>query len=661
MNGSGKAVSDGILALQETLRALASERSRLEELREHYTIVNDSKFAQLRGLFGSLRSLTRRPKTSLGAASAVSAIDRAAPQSETSGAVPALPDTVVHADGPSNDPYAEWLRRNAPRGADYVRMRELIEVLPYQPLISIVTPVYNTPERYLRAAIESVSTQIYPHWELCLADDASPEPHVRSVLREYEARDQRIKCTFRSRNGHISAASNSALQLATGEFVGLLDHDDVLVPEALFEVAAMLNRHRDADMIYSDEDKIDDDGSLRDPFFKPDWCPESFMSRMYTCHFGVYRRSLVEELGGFRSEFDGSQDYDLVLRLMEKTSRIFHIPRVLYHWRIHPASAAGVSKPYASRAAERALNGALERRNEPGQAREIDEVPGTYIIRYEVKNREKISIIIPTRDHGEDVERCLSSIFARAGYENFEVLLVDNGSTDRKSLEVFEKWARRDRRVRILRYDVPFNFPKINNYAVTKSSGHYLLFLNNDTEVLSDDWLEAMVEQAQRPPIGAVGAFLLYADNTVQHAGVVIGIGGVAGHPYRYHPGHSLGYISTLKAINNYSAVTAACLMVRRDVFDLVAGFDESLGVAFNDVDFCLKIQAAGFRNVWLPHVVLHHFESKSRGYEDTPEKIVRFESEIAIMESRWHTRERPDPCYSPHLSLDDENVSIRL
>lgn len=661
-------------ALAQTLHTMRTERARLEKVRDDYAIVSSSKFAKLHTLFGSLRSLMARAKVSTsqtiaqahgfhraGSLSMHREEDRQFGHSEAErlNLVDALAAERARHQQSAGDPYSEWQRQNGTRRSDLARMRDIAALLAHRPAISIVTAVFNTPETYLRAAIESVLAQVYPYWELCLADDASTEPHVRCVLEEFVARDHRIKVVFRTSNGHISKAMNSALDLATGEFIGLLDHDDLLTPEALFEVAVLLNRHRDADMIYSDEDKIDDSGTLRDPFFKPGWCPESFMSRMYTCHFGVYRRTLVEEVGRFRPEFDGSQDYDFVLRLSERTSRIHHIPRVLYHWRIHPASSASesASKPYAAVAAVRALNEALGRRGEPGEAREI--APGTYLVRYRIQEHRRVSIIIPTRDHGDDVDRCLESIFSKATYPDFEVMLLDNGSSEVASLAIFEKWASREPRLRIVKYDAPFNFSGINNYAATQATGAYLLFLNNDTEVVSVDWLEAMVEQAQRAPIGAVGALLLYPDSTVQHAGVIIGLGGVAGHSHKRYPADSPGYYYTLKAVNNYSAVTAACLMVRRDVFEQVGGFDQELAIAFNDVDFCLKVQAAGYRNVYLPHVVLYHFESKSRGDETSPEKAARFQREINTMTTRWRTDDTADPCYSPNLTLDREDFSI--
>jgi glycosyltransferase involved in cell wall biosynthesis len=543
-------------------------------------------------------------------------------------------------------------------------MRASAAVRPYRPTFSVIMPVYRTPDRFLREAIDSVLSQVYPHWELCIADDASPDPYVRSLIEEYAARDERIRFVVRAENGHISRASNSALELATGDFVAFLDHDDRLAPDALYENAVLLNSQSDLDMIYSDEDKIDENGLRRDAFFKPDWSPDSFLSRMYTCHLGVYRRSIVNDIGGFRPEFDGSQDYDLALRFTERTQRIGHIPRILYSWRMNSGSAAGsaTAKPYAAIAGKKAVVEALARRGEAGRVEDVDGSPGHFIVRYAIADSAKVSVIIPTRDHGADVDRCLRSIFTQTTYPNYEVLLIDNGSTERSALDVFTAWQKAEpERLRVIRYDVPFNYSKINNYGVSLSTGTYILLLNNDTEVITPDWMTAMVEQAQRPSIGAVGAKLLYADGTIQHAGVIIGLLGLAGHGHRLSPGDSGGYFAALKTVNNYSALTAACLMVRRAAFDQVGGLDEELTVAFNDVDFCLKLQKAGYYNVFLPHVVLYHLESQSRGPDTSPEKRERMRGEVALMEERWHTSTLADPCYNPNLTLTGWDFSPRF
>jgi glycosyltransferase involved in cell wall biosynthesis len=572
------------------------------------------------------------------------------------------PANLIVPPPPPKDDYVVWQEHNMPRPADLQKMAETVEILLHKPLISVIMPVFNTPEAFLREAIASVLNQIYPYWQLCIADDASTETQVRKVLEEYQAQDDRIQVVFRENNGHISACSNSALDLATGHFVALLDHDDLLTPDALYEVALLINRYPDADMIYSDEDKIDEDNDLKDPFFKPDWCPDTFLSKMYTCHLGVYRRALVTEMGGFRVGFEGSQDYDLVLRLTEKTDNIYHIPKILYHWRIHQQSAASDSqaKPYAYIAAQKALEEALARRQVA--ARVLDAPGWHHCVRYELPSHPRVTIIIPTRDQAQCLQTCLQSIFQKSTYSNYEVLVIDNGSVEPETFEVFQQWQMKEGdRFRALPLNIPFNYSTLNNYGVQQSNSEYLLFLNNDIEVLTPDWIEAMVEQAQRPSIGAVGALLLYPDGTIQHAGVVAGIGGVAGHSHRYCPSEIPGYINQIQTITNYAAVTAACLMCRREVFMAVSGFEEDLAVAFNDVDFCFKILQKGYRNIYLPHVKLYHFESKSRGLETTLEKQARFTREVMYMKQKWKSLIEHDPCYNPHLSRTREDYSLNV
>jgi GT2 family glycosyltransferase len=561
-----------------------------------------------------------------------------------------------------DDPYDEWLHRHAFRESDRAWMAAAAGALRLQPQFSIIVPTYNTPESYLRAMLDSVLAQVYPHWQLCIADDASTQPHVRRVLEEYRVKEKRITVIFRPENGHISAASNSAIETATGSFIALLDHDDVITPDALFHNAVEVNAHPDVDMIYSDEDKIDDEGRLTNPFFKPDWSPDRFLCQMYTSHFGVYRTALVREIGGFRLGYEGSQDYDLVLRLTERTSHVRHIPRVLYHWRIHPASTtAGMdTKPYAEIAAIKALGDALERRGEPGRVEAIADLPGSYAVTYDIREPELVSIIMPTRDHGGDVDRCLRSVFERTEYPNLEVILVDNGSRDHGSLEVFAEWQRREpERFRIVHHDREFNYSELNNVAVRESRAPYVLFLNNDTEAIAPGWLAAMVAQARRPTIGAVGAKLLYGDDTIQHAGVLLGVGGLAGHSHRMFPRDHPGYYNVLRMTINQSAVTAACLLMRRSVFDEVGGFDEELRIAYNDVDLCLRIVEKGYRIVYVPEAMLYHFESQSRGYDLTPAQIERDSKEKMYMERRWGFSRIKDPYYNPNLTLLREDFSL--
>ena len=560
--------------------------------------------------------------------------------------------------------YEIWQRRHRLTAEDRDRIRAQVEKMARPPLISVLLPVYNTDEAWLRKCLDSVLSQIYPHWELCIADDASTLPHVRSILEEYRNGDGRVRLVFRETNGHISAASNSALSLAAGDYVALLDHDDELTPDALYEIAALIGRHPETDMIYTDEDKIDTQGRRHSPFFKPDWSPDTFLSLMYTCHLGVYRTALVRKIGGFREGFEGSQDYDLVLRLTERTDRIRHIPRVLYHWRSIPASSASSfdSKGYAQDAGLRAVREALERRGEDAVAEPVEGLSGRYRARYRLPGRPLVSIVIPTRDLSALLETCLHSVFERTAYDRFEVIIVDNDSREPETRELFRRWQEREpARFRVVPMPIPFNFPALINEGVRNAHGDLVLLLNNDIEVVSGDWLAEMAAQAMRPRVGAVGVKLLYPDDTVQHAGVVLGIGGVAGHSHKYLSNDRTGYFDRLRITANYAAVTGACLMVERTKFDDAGGFDEALPVAFNDVDFCIRLLKAGYYNLCLSHPVLYHHESKTRGPEDTVEKQIRFRGEIDLMEARWGELLKNDPFYSPHLTRYREDYSISL
>jgi len=642
-------------AERDDLRKLAEEGGHTRQLAiDTIGAMRTSKFWQLRDRWLTLRNPLAEK---LGRSAEVDVVAVALERFGVS------PNYIPSTAQPPADVYANWRRNNEPTAADFDRMKRDWQQLHNRPTISIVVPVYDPDRAFLRAAIESVRAQIYPNWELCLADDNSSKPYVREILEYYCELDKRIKVAFREENGHISRASNSAIALTTGDYIALLDHDDTIAPHALYEVVSYLNAHPDTAMVYTDEDKVDARDRRFDPFFKPDWCPDSFLSRMYTCHFGVYRRDIVEAIGGFRVGFEGAQDYDFVLRFTEKVAepgQIGHIPKVLYHWRSHAQSTAQNldSKDYATDAARQALEAALDRREEPGKI--LPSGSGHWIVRYEIVKPGRVTVIIPTRDLADVLEVCLRSIFTLTAYENYEVLVVDNGSVEAKTYELFDRWSSEEPdRFRVVTYDAPFNYSKINNFAASQTTSPYLLLLNNDTEVIDGDWMGAMVEQAQRESIGAVGATLLYPDKTIQHAGVVLGLGGVAGHSHKTFPHGSGGYVAQLKTVNNYSAVTAACLMCRREVFVEVGGLEPSLEIAFNDVDFCLKILDRGYRNVHLPHVVLYHYESKSRGFEDTPEKQMRFKREIDYMRDRWGDLLDRDPCYSPNLTRVTEDWAI--
>lgn len=542
-------------------------------------------------------------------------------------------------------------------------INDKIKGLSHKPLFSIIIPVYNVDEQWLRKCIESVQAQLYSYWELCIADDASTKPHVKKVLKEYASKDDRIKIIYREKNGHISAASNSALELATGEFIALLDHDDELTPDALYENAVLLNKYPDADMIYSDEDKITEDGRRHSPFFKPDWSPDTFLSQMYTCHLGVYRTELIRQIGGFREGFEGSQDYDLVLRLSEKTKKIYRIPKILYHWRTISNSTAlsANTKSYAHQAGLKAIKDALLRRDENGWVETADGCPNLYRVHYNLKEKPLISIIIPTRDMAHLLSPCLQSVFDNTTYSNFEVIIIDNGSVQQETIDLFTNWTNKEpKKFRVERLDIPFNYSKLNNEGARLANGELILLLNNDTEIITPNWLEEMAGYAMRTTIGVVGAKLLYPDQTIQHTGVILGIGGVAGHGHKGFVKSDFGYFGALAKVTNVSAVTGACMMVKKELFEAVGGLDEELQVAFNDVDFCLKIQSKGLYNVVLPHVQLYHYESKSRGFEDTPEKQKRFQGEVLRMQKYWGDFLINDPCYNPNLTLEREDFSLK-
>jgi O-antigen biosynthesis protein len=618
-------------------------------LRKFRTLIRIILFAPVRGLVSFLKALPRRGRK----------VMRIIRQEGWQGLWCAFEERFFLADC---ERYEIWQRRHRLTTKDRDRIRKETENLSCRPLISILLPVYNTDEIWLRRCLNSVLAQIYPCWELCIADDASTKPHVRPILEEYRANDGRIRVVFREFNGHISAASNSALSLATGEYVAFLDHDDELTPDALHEIASLVNRQPDVDMIYSDEDKIDIEGKRHSPFFKPDWSPDTFLSLMYTCHLGVYRTALVRQIGGFREGFEGSQDYDLLLRLTECTKRICHIPKVLYHWRSIPTSSAASfqTKSYAQDAGLRAIQEALQRRREEAFVEPVAGLSGRYRVRYRLQGRPQVSIIIPTRDLSAFLEICMKAIFEKTAYDHFEVIVIDNNSRESETLDLFRRWKEKEPyRFSVVPLPIAFNFPSLINEGVRKAEGELILLLNNDIEVVSEDWLSEMAAQAMRPRVGAVGVKLLYPDDTVQHAGVVLGVGGIAGHSHKYYANDQSGYFDRLRITANCAAVTGACLMVKKERFLEVGGFDEALPVAFNDVDFCIKLLKAGYYNLCLSHLTLYHHESQTRGPEDTVEKQIRFRSEIELMKARWGSLLENDPFYSPHLTRECEDFSI--
>ena len=555
------------------------------------------------------------------------------------------------------DEYRRWINRCEPRPADLARQRE--HRFARSPLVSVVVPVYNPPELYLDAMIQSVLAQTYPNWELCLAD-ASTAPHVRPLIERTAARESRLRVRFLAENHGIVGNSNTALELASGEYVAFLDHDDTLAPFALHEVVAAVNAHPDADFFYSDEDKLDPTGERVEPNFKPDWSPETLRSRNYVCHLTVLRRRLVEEIGGLRDGFDGAQDYDLVLRASERAARIVHIPRVLYHWRMHGQSTAAnkSSKGYAYENGRLALADHL---NRTGVDASVHDGPvlGTYQVVYHLRTQPLVSVVIPNRDHPELLARCIESL-ARSSYANYELLVVENGST-RPETHAYYRDLKREPHVRVLEWHKPFNYAAVNNFAANQARGELVLFLNNDIEAINPDWLEALVKIAVQPGVGAVGAKLYYADDTVQHAGIVVGMGGVAGHGFLNYPRQAAGYMQRLQYTQNVAAVTGACLLMPKAVFDEVGGFDEGFVLAFNDVDLCLQVLAKGYRVVWTPDAELYHLESKTRGPEDTDEKQNRFRREYELFHLKWGAFLRAgDPYFSPHFRLDRPDFALR-
>jgi GT2 family glycosyltransferase len=560
--------------------------------------------------------------------------------------------------------YRRWIRQFDRLSREDLRaIDEATNRLGYRPLLSIVMPVYNTEERWLRAAIVSVQNQVYTNWELCIADDHSPDPRVGVVLREIASRDARIRLHFRAVNGHISAASNSALALASGDFVVLLDHDDELPRHALAAVVHELNRHSDADIIYSDEDRLDEAGRRYAPYFKPDWNPELFRGQNLISHLGVYRTSLIRRVGGFREGLEGSQDYDLALRAVEQTrpDRIRHIPYVLYHWRAIPGSAAlGVEqKSYAHDAARLAVQEHLARTGVQATCESAPAVPYHQRIRYRLPEpRPHVTIIIPTRDRIDLLSRCVRSVLSRSTYGALDIIIVDNGSVEPDSTRYLEE-VQRGSCVSVIRVDEPFNFSRVNNLAAARARGTVLCFLNNDTEVISTDWLEEMVSLAVQDDVGAVGAMLYYPDDTIQHAGVVLGLGGIASHPHRGLRRGAPGYYGRAALTQAASAVTAACMVVRRKAFDGVGGFDETLAVAYNDVDFCLRLGARGLRSVWTPFAELYHHESVSRGDDSQGASRERFLAESQSMRDRWQGVLDADPYYNPNLSLTRADLAL--
>lgn len=526
-----------------------------------------------------------------------------------------------------------------------------------RPLISVVVPTFNTPERYLREMIDSVLAQVYPHWELCIADDASSARHVLEIVTEYARRDSRIKVVARAENGHICIASNDAVAIASGRFLALLDHDDVLPAHALYMIALYAEKNPHAKMFFSDEDKLSPDGNRVQPYFKSDWNATLMLGQNMFSHFGVFDAAFLREVGGFRPGFEGSQDHDVALRCAERLSKddIVHIPHVLYHWRVIAGSTARdvSAKPYARDASLRSVREHIERMGYAAKVEPLSPDSSMLKVIFAVPEpKPLVSIIIPTRDKAELLARCVDSVLERTLYLNYEILIVDNGSTEADALELLARYAKLPN-VGVLPIDAPFNFSALNNLAVEQAKGSMLCLLNNDIEVISTDWLDTLCGYAALPDVGAAGAALWYPGDRLQHGGVLLGIGHLAGHYHHLLPRGDGGYFGRAVLAQDVSAVSAACLVVKKSLYEKVGGLDaEHLQVAFNDVDFCLKLRAAGLRNVYVPYAELYHYESATRSSDTAPDNAARFGREIECMRERWKGAVESDPYYNPNLAL---------
>jgi glycosyltransferase involved in cell wall biosynthesis len=553
--------------------------------------------------------------------------------------------------------YADWIAQNEASPAIYPRLKEKCLTWQHQPMVSVVMPTYNSPLNFLAQAIESVQAQIYPHWQLCIADDASPNSEVQEFLKHAALNDSRISIVLRTTNGHISESSNSALGVAKGEWVALLDHDDLLHPLALYELVNTLQSHPDAQIIFSDEDKIDEEGHRFGPYFKTEYNPELMWAQNMISHLGCYRRSTLETIGGFRKGYEGSQDYDLALRVIQlaETHQIVHIPRVLYHWRAIAGSTALApnEKPYAEIASRKALAEHLNAIHLPASVEPAPELTYMNRVRPSLQRPDAlISLIIPTKDGIELLKQCLQSVQQKSSYKSYEILVVNNNSQLPESFVYFDQLKREG--IRVLDYPDPFNFSAINNFAAREARGEYLCLMNNDIEVQSSDWMEEMLSFAQLNHVGAVGARLWYPHNQgIQHAGVVVGLGGVAGHANVGLQKNGKGYFGRPVLHHRCSAVTAACLMIKKATYFAIDGMDEKIAVAFNDVDFCLRLGAAGYHCVYTPSAELTHHESATRGDDLSEANRQRFMSEELFMKARWGEQLQHDPFFSPNLSLD--------
>ena len=561
---------------------------------------------------------------------------------------------------PEEVPYGPWYEAYVPDEAALEKQRH--HHFEYSPLISVAVPAYRTQEKFLAQMIDSLLAQTYGNWELCIANGSPEDSAMKKVLEEYTKKDSRIRVSELTENKGIAGNTNAALEMAQGEFVGLLDHDDLLAPNALYEIVRALDEDRNLDAVYTDEDKVTTELDEHfQPHLKPDFNLDLLRSNNYICHFFVVRRSIVQKVGGFCQEFDGAQDHDFIFRCIETAEKVGHIPEILYHWRTHKASTADnpASKMYAFDAGKRAIEAHLKRTGTEGIVSHTPDL-GFFRVKYPVQGQPLVSVIIPNKDEKETLKACIDSIREKTEYPNYEIIIVENNSTTDEIFQYYKELSQ-DSRIRLLRWKKEFNYSAINNYGVRHANGEYLLFLNNDVTVITPGWIKELLGVCQRPEVGAAGVKLIYPDNTIQHAGCVIGLGGIAGHMFVDMPANRTGYLHKASILQDMSAVTAACMMMKRTAFEEAGGFTEKLSVAFNDVDLCLKVRKNHKLIVYDPYVQLYHMESKTRGAEDNKEKVRRFQEEIEYMRCQWiDILKKGDPYYNKNLSLTKWNYSLR-
>ncbi len=560
----------------------------------------------------------------------------------------------------NQEQYVIWMENNK-------LTDEMLEVqrktkFKIEPKISIVVPMYNTEKLFFKELIDSLKNQTYKNWELCLAD-GSEVPN--ELLKDYMD-DVRIKYSFLNSNLGISENTNAAIKMATGDYIGFLDHDDILSQDALFEVVRAINENKNVDFIYSDEDKIDENNERFEPYFKPDFSPETLECNNYITHFVVVKKDLLNEVGYLDSAFNGAQDFDFVLRATSKAKNVVHISKILYHWRVHRQSTAEVAdaKPYAFEAGIKVVEKYLERTGKEGTVENGQDVPGIYKINYKVIGNPKVSILIPNKDNSKLLKDAINSIIENTTYNNYEIVVIENGSTEKETLKYYDELKDKPK-VKILRIDEngEFNYSRLINLGVKNIDGDFVLQLNNDTKILTKNWLEMMIGYSQQKDIGAVGGRLYYEDKTIQHAGIIVGLSGIAGNMLVNLPYGEKAYFGRESATRNVAALTGACLLCRRELYEEVGYMDEEqFKVAFNDVDFCLKLLEKGYRNVYIPYVELYHYESKTRGYEYSKEKEERFNRESENFKNKWKNfLDKGDPYYNINFTRDTCNFDIKI